>query len=332
MAIDPDELEAPASGVSAPVVGEEEVPAMEMNLEAYLRSNDRSELTPLLLGTTGVAKSSFIKSMCDRLGYRLVDYQCAFMSRLDPEGPFETKGVSGYHFSFDAPDARIIECTDEYITFCRAAVPIIQARIDDLKARQVAGETTITQVSPEDEEARILRKSSGGGLSTREAPISDHLEGLGELLADYQEKSKIPVLFLDEFTRATSNVMSTFLRAQTSGKFGGCSLKMARIVAAASFPIGIDPSLADLHAGKEMYDVNLNIRFEKYPIKPLDVYPRWIKWASQDNPGAPVQKNIYPDVLKFIHDHIDLAAGTSYAYYSQPVIDVISEGGDAALE
>ena len=88
---------------------------VEMALRQYLKSDKVLNRVPLLLGLSGVAKSALVKSLCDELGYRIVDLRVGFMSRLDMNGITDIREVDGVSESLDCPSEVFVKCSDECI-------------------------------------------------------------------------------------------------------------------------------------------------------------------------------------------------------------------------
>ena len=136
--------------------------ALMVRIESYLLGGYLTNRVPLLMGQSAVAKSATVKALCAKHGFRLVDLRTGFMSRLDIQGLTEIEyQEDGTAVSYNCGMEEFIECTDEYIKYCRDAIPKIEEAIDSC-------------VEP------------------------DKKKGLQAILKKYQEGAKIPVLFLDE--------------------------------------------------------------------------------------------------------------------------------------
>lgn len=110
---------------------------IEVHLKNYLMFRSKSERIPLLLGNTAVAKSSVIKQLAGEFphnpasgtyGYRVVDFRCAFIDKLDIEG-LVLKTPDG-KFTYNAPMELLYRCTDEYLSYVREALVTIRERLE----------------------------------------------------------------------------------------------------------------------------------------------------------------------------------------------------------
>lgn len=239
-------------------------------LEYYLNSDTYYERTPILLGMTAVAKSALVKSVTKSLGKRLVDIRCAFVHRLDFEGLTERKDIGRFVLSYNAPQAMLFECTDEFIDYCVKAAILVEKRIEELKAQ-------------------------GADVSAHE-----------KVLAKFKQKSKHPVLLFDEITRSDVSIRNALMRILNEKKFLGFSMRKARVICASNYPVGLPADVADVYLVENTQDVAFNDRFEPIIIEAEKVFETWLKWGAEVNPetGSP---NLHPKVREFLTGKFDRA-------------------------
>lgn len=166
-----------------------------VRLEPYFKEGYTMNRTPLLVGGTAVAKSALVKELAHKNNMRLVDVRTAFISRLDIEGLTERLDIDGTVVSYNAPMSDMLECSDEYVDYCRRMVPILENYI----------ETT-------DDTSKI-------------APVQ-------KALVKFREGAKTPVLFFDEITRCEQSVRQVLTKILSDKAFMGNSLAKARVIAA----------------------------------------------------------------------------------------------------
>lgn len=279
------------AGVSVPVTNQNPLSPAQQSLEAYLQSSSVTEKTPILLGLTAVAKSSTIKMLCDRNGYRLVDLRTAFMSRLDFEGLTEKIQVGDDVFSYNGPQSNLVECTDAFIMFCRAAVVKIQERIDTLQ-------TEFEQIQGVDAAAAKV--------------LADKIVEITGVLEKYKEKSKPVCLFFDEITRADASVRNALMKIVNEKKFLTYDMKMAKIVAATNYPVNLPINMQEVYHAALTSDVAFNDRFAPYRVTPESIYDSWIDWARGKPPTKPGA--VHTEVVDYIDARTVEGVGPAYDY------------------
>lgn len=99
-----------------------------VRLRSYLSGDYQMNRTPLLVGTTAVAKSAVIKSLVEELGLRMVDIRCAFLSKLDFEGLTEKITIEGKPYSYNCPADFMVKCTDPYLEYCERMANLLEDR------------------------------------------------------------------------------------------------------------------------------------------------------------------------------------------------------------
>ena len=256
------------------VDGSEVMSPIEARLESYLLSGYVTQRVPLLLGPTAVAKSSLVKSLCRKHDFRLVDLRASFMTRLDFEGLTQSVEMEGDLFSYNAPMEEIVECTDDYVNFCRASVPKIEARLE------------------------MLRQETGDG-------IPEKIAGLEKLKAYYVDRARAPVLFFDEVTRSDEAVRNALMKILNEKSFMDMDMKLARIVAATNFPVGLPESLHHIYITAEIDDVAFADRFEAMTVVADDLMDDWGRWARGESKKAFATSNINPHLLEFLEQNPD---------------------------
>ena len=235
--------------------------AIDIRLESYLKGGYLTQRVLMLIGHSAVAKSARVKAIADKLGFRMIDLRTAFMSRLDLQGLTEiVYNPDGTVNSTQAPMQDIITCTDEYIKFCRAAIPEIEKAYNE----------------EEDPEVR---------------------KNIKRTLDNFRECAKPPILFLDEVNRTEASVRQVLTNILSSKTFMGHKMSMARIVSAANFAIGSSEELQDVFQTNNTTDSAFNDRFEAIPITPQDVLPSWLSWAKSQKNG---RQNIHQAILDFL--------------------------------
>lgn len=253
-----------AIGPSAPVLGavrEEVLPrgisqmlvkepfdAIERYLTNYIQSRTDSARVPVLIGYTAVAKSALVKSVVKKLGLRMVDFRCAFMDKQNIEG-FRKKviGPMGEVYSTTAPPEKIIQCTDEFLSYCEAT------------SREL--ETVLPTLADDKQKAATQA-------------IIDNLKHM----------AIPPVLFFDEITRAPAAVQNAFVQILSGKSFRGMPISRAKIVAATNYPTGLSERFKEAFLTMEAKDGGVFERFESLQIEPKAVQGRWMRYI--EGPGA----------------------------------------------
>lgn len=235
--------------------------AIQTRIESYLNGGYLTQRILLLIGPSAVAKSAQVKAVCKKYNYRMVDLRTSFMSRLDLQGLTEIiYNDDGSINSTSSPMEEFATCTDEYINFCRSAVPVIEDKIK--------------QTDKEEDKYKLQ-----------------------EILDRYKEGAKVPVLFLDEVSRTEASVRQALTNILTSKTFMGHKMSIARIISADNFPIGSDEDMQDVFLTKSTEDSAYNDRFEAIPVTPDDVLPSWKDWAIQPKGSG---QNIHPYIMQFL--------------------------------
>ena len=255
-----------AKKANVPITTNEQSP-IDVRLESYLKGGYLTQRVLMLIGHSAVAKSARVKTIADKLGFRMIDLRTAFMSRLDLQGLTEiVYNPDGSVNSTQAPMQDIITCTDEYIKFCRAAIPEIEKAYNE----------------EQDEEIKANIKRT---------------------LDNFRECAKPPILFLDEVNRTEASVRQVLTNILSSKTFMGHKMSMCRIISAANFAIGSSEELQDAFQTNNTTDSAFNDRFEAIPITPDDVLPSWLSWAESTKNG---RQNIHPIILKFLASNKNL--------------------------
>lgn len=191
---------------------------VETRIESYLLGNYVTQRCPLLIGVSAVGKSQLVKNLCKKHGFRLVDIRTSFMSRLDLEGLTEViYNADGSVESEATGMQEFISCTDEYINFCKQAIPIVEEALakETDKTKQVNLELTLKK---------------------------------------YQEGAKPPVLFLDELTRTEASVRQALTNILSSKTFMGHKMTIARIIGADNHAVDADEDMKDVFNNNDVND------------------------------------------------------------------------------
>lgn len=265
--INQDLLKAVSSGEGLGTDVSQDSTPIESRLESYLRAGYVTERVPVLMGPTAVAKSATVKAVCEKLGFRMVDLRVAFMSRLDFEGLSEKVTIGDKVESYNAAMLPIVECTDDFLNFCRAAIPKIEKAIEEAE---------------------------------KENAPKEEIDQLNKMLDYYKDKARTPVLFFDEITRTEASVRNALTKILNEKEFLGYEMTQARIVAATNVPIGLPEDLNDLYLSQDVQDVATLDRFEPLKVYPEDVRDRWIAWASKVENG---KQNIHQVILSFLEEY-----------------------------
>lgn len=243
-------------------------------IKLYLQSSTPTEKIPLLVGMSGIAKSAMVKDIANQLGMRMVDLRVSFMSRLDIDGLSEIVGKEiGEPVTINAPMVEFLTCTDEYIEFSKKAVTLIEEKLKTV----------------EDE----YQKSQ-----------------LQVALNKFKESAKVPVLFFDELTRSDKSIRGALTTIINQRLYGQYHLNQARMIAATNAPVGYedDDDMQDLFIGASLEDVAVLDRFNKIPLHPEEVYPKWIEWAKSHFVQVVVDYlTAYPDRSYDISPAVDKA-------------------------
>lgn len=218
----------------------------EAYLTDYLLNRANAQRIPLLIGNTAVAKSSIIKAVAERLGFRLMDVRCQFMDKLDIEGIIgRVEEPGGKLYSYNAPMREMLETTDDYMAYAASMVD----KIDNY-------------------------------ISTNPDIPKNELTALGKTKSEFENKAKPCVLFFDEITRAPKSVRQAFTTILNQKTFQGRSMSKCRIVGATNVPVGMPPDLTDIFLTEAVEDVATLDRFEVVQITPAGMFERWRKFAS----------------------------------------------------
>jgi len=264
-------------------------------LTSYLLEPKNPPKVPMIQSNSGMGKSSIIKSLANKLGFRMVDIRAAFMLPLDFKGLAEVVAEDNQTTTTYAPSAKLLECSDAGIYFARSTVEKIKVLIQD-----------IVETLPKEFSSQNLEQVLKLDVSKEDKTIQDivsRLKNLAYFQAKYEEKSKRPLLFLDEYTRAIPMIQGAFFEIFTDRKFADQEMTLAKVLAATNFPVGIDPELAsNMFPGVGLVEnpAALN-RFLILNVTENDVIPDWLVWAGQTNKETGKQ-NIHPSVYKFLQD------------------------------
>ena len=276
----------------------------------------RSEV-PLLIGPTGVFKSSTIKELCKKYGYRLIDFRAAFTSRLDYSGLYQMGTVDDQLFSYSCPMEELVTCSDGFIEYCKRAYD---------KVSQILAQGYI-----------VNDKTSNGEITEgSQTPLTDEqktkLEGL---LSKYKEYMKPVCLFVDEITRVKDSGVNGILTEMLNQKrFNNMPMKNCKFVAAtnANLKSRTDQRHNDLMEElDDMYDVNDDLdiafsnRFIPLLVRPEDVQDRWFEWATAktktSRDGLSKVDNIHPLIVEYL-----TTVGADQVYNDSPILDAIEAG------
>lgn len=300
--------------------------AYEEYIYNYIKSENllTKNRVPLLIGTTAVAKSSLIKSIVQQLdtggpdGYRLIDFRAAFIDKNDIEGfAMKLKDVNNEYYAEMSPMRELIEATDEYLDYARATLQGIEQKIQTFMSKEKMNQydeiysryVKLEAGTPEKDAARQELKNFIEEFKDNYTTIAQ----LQELRRLYIEKSKTPVLFFDEITRAPKEARNAFTTILNQKSFLNYKMTRARIVAATNYPVGMPEDYIMVYTTEEIDDIAALERFEPFIVQPKDVYPRWKKWADQ---------NLHPVVVEFIHSQPQ-----RYSYALDTVIETIEDSG-----
>lgn len=246
-----------------------------IKLESYFTGGYVTNRTPLLVGPSAVAKSAVIKALAKQHGMRLVDVRLAFTSRLDIEGLTGRKEVNGVIMSESSPASFMLECSDAYIDFCRDSLVTLSQALEN-------------ETDP------------------------DKKKVIEESVIKFREGAKIPVLFLDEVTRAPASVRQAFTKILSDKEFMGYPMTYARVVAATNSALGAPEELQGIYQTQDVGDSAFYDRFESIQVHPEDVYNDWYEWANSDSGSG--KKNIHPYVIGVIDQDRSLAYDFNYLY------------------
>jgi len=270
---------------------------IELRLENYITGDYVTDRIPTLIGPTAVLKSATIKKLAKKHDRRLLDLRTAFMTRLDFEGLSEkVDGPGGEVLSYNSPMLDIIKATDKFVEYAKAAVPKIEARLEEVDSE------------------------------------SQEYHDLQVMLEEYKELRKPPILFFDEITRAEKPIRDAMTTMLHDKEFMGYSMKKARIIAATNFPTQVidaedDEELKDIiWELKGMYltdkidDKATLDRFEPLIVTPEVVEGTWYNWADAEFEEG--KTNIHKHVLEFLDEN------PQYAYYFDGVIQDFKQSKD----
>lgn len=255
--------------------------------EGQEMTNDNGrEVVPLLIGPTGVFKSATVKELCKKYNFRLVDFRVAFTSRLDYSGLYHKDVIDGEDFSFACPMEEIVTCSDGFREYCVRAV----AKLKETLSRG----TLISE-----------KTSSGKVVSTTETPLTDEqIQKINEMIANYNEYQKTPVLFFDEITRnKNKGVEGVLIQMLNQKRFNDMTLFGCKFVAATNLNLEYDEI-------NEVYDVNDDIdkafsnRFMPLKVLPKDVQGRWFDWANLKKKDSE-NSNIHPLIVQYLEKNDD---------------------------
>lgn len=284
---------------------------VERYLSAYLDSPPKlDEMVPLLLGPSAVFKSATVKSLCKQKGMRMVDFRAAFTSRVDYLGLIQrVPDEEGNRFSYNCPMEPLYVCSDGFKQYCQESLDEIEKALADGFLTEESG--------------------SDGSKVTNQVPIdAESKQKLEELVEKYKEFLKPTVIFFDEVTRCTDtgvqNVLTVILNQKMLGemKFLGC-----KFVAASNSALG-DNVLDMVYQVDNEVDAAYARRFLPIEVTPEAVRGRWFDWAGQDKVlkdykgnditddqgNQIVQKNIHPDVLKYLNKNPENSYSTADIY------------------
>lgn len=272
--------------------------------------NGGREVVPLLIGPTGVFKSATVKELCKKYDYRLVDFRVSFTSRLDYSGLFQMGEIDGKKYSYSCPMEEIVTCSDGFREYCRKAHDKVVEILD---------------------RGYILDEKSSDGISVdgNKKYLDDvQRNELEELLEQYKEYMKTPVLFFDEITRTTDGgVEGILVQLLNQKRFNNMTLNGCKFVAATNLnldaPREYQSDLDDIYDVNTDLDVAYSNRFMPLKVLPKDVEARWFEWAAGEKTfnGKNV-KNIHDVIIEFLKD----SRYSNMVYNMSPVYQAIDRG------
>lgn len=271
----------------------------------YIKSDELfiKNRIPLLVGTTAVAKSAIVKEVVKELqseserdgesyGYRLIDIRSAFLDKNDIEGfTTPTRGKDNRLYAEMSPMRELIEATDQYLEYARATLDkLVKMLALKLPTDDLFRITTLSHAYHDG------NKNVKGKLDNELSKYKDDTELLQliELESVYRIKSRTPVLFFDELTRATKDVRNAFTTILNQKEFMNYTMSKARLVAATNYPVDMSEDYALIYTTDDIADIAALERFETFIVRPGDVEDQWYEWA---------ESHIHPIVLSYLKEH-----------------------------
>lgn len=238
--------------------------------ESYIRKYITSEVPiaknriPLLVGTTAVAKSSTVKSV---------------VSSLENEGEYGYRLVDIRTAFLDKNDiegftTKVKDSNNEYQIEMSPMRELLECTDEFLAYAR----DTLRKLKELDENSETVKK----------------------LIEIYEYKSKTPVLFFDEITRAEKSVRNAFTTIINQKQFLDYHMTIARIVAATNYAVDLPEEYSVVYTTEDIYDIASLERYETYIVKPEDIFQSWLIWAKD---------NIHPVVYSYLQEK-----GASSAY------------------
>lgn len=245
---------------------------MERILTALLTGDQRGKKSvPCLVGLSGVAKSSIVKKVAQKLNCRFIDFRAAFLHRLDMEGMFymvnkedsplnynDTKEVE--KFTKQAYLGDFVKCSDQYMDYA--------SRMAD-KLEMVKNSKEGDDFSDE----KVLMVEEG---------IFDNID---EYITRFRDEARPAVLFFDEIIRAKLKILSLFTILLDVKKFASLTFYKSKICAAANTPHGMAnlEQGFDLFVKQELEDPAVFNRLTLIPVTPADMFPSWLEYIKEQN-------------------------------------------------
>jgi len=229
---------------------------IELKIDNYLSFREGSERVILLVGPTAVAKSAIVKAKAKEPrpplapnGFRVIDFRCAFVERIDIEG---MKGITvdpetGKMLSYSALMDKMLTATDDYQLYASQKYEYLVKYLQDHP----------------------------------DLAIKDK-QAIESLRDKFYEEMKPVILFFDEINRAPASVLNAFTMILNQKRYNNRSMKNARLIAAANDPIGLDEKYRQAYLVETFEDPATLDRFEPLVVRPQDIFKRWVDFITQD--------------------------------------------------
>jgi len=273
-----------------------------------MKDGQGREVVPLMIGPTGVFKSATVKSLCEKYGFRLVDFRVAFTSRLDYSGLYQKgSSVLEQDFSYACPMEELVTCSDGFRMYSRQAVE----KLKDTLAKGVL----VTK-----------RSTSGDNVVEETTPLTnEHLDKINKMIENYNEYIKTPVLFFDEITRnKNKGVEGVLVQLLNQKRYNTMTLKGCKFVAATNLNFKYDV-INDIYQVNPDIDVAFSNRFLPLQVRPELVTDRWIEWAEKPNKDDKNRNNIDPLIMEY------LKTKPGNIYEEQGVLEAYNKSEDDAI-
>jgi MoxR-like ATPase len=235
------------------------------------------EVVPLLIGPTGVFKSATVKTLCDKYNFRYVDFRVAFTSKLDYSGVYNIVG----DYSHACPMEELVVCSDGFRAYCKKALVLIEKT---LKSGEIV----------------VKRDSPGNTVLEEKVPLQkSQMDTLTQLMADYNNYVRTPVLFFDEITRNKNKGVEGVLTSLLNQKrFNNMTMNNCKFVAATNFNFN-EPIINDIYDVSDDIDTAYANRFLRLAVYPAAVQPRWVEWANKNKKDKTIP-NMIPVLMDYL--------------------------------